>query len=343
MPTIKANLIVEFEADTPVQEAIDIALDQVLLLQPSCKLVSKTILEIDGEALNRENPFIHATTSTEFRHSLTTRRNGAHGDSYRPEYSERDSPQRIDNYRPSSPHGLSFQPIDSYRPNDNVSSSSTGLHPGKNKLVESPEFMHYPTAADPQSLLSIGASELGTRYDALIDSLVFNPDPQSSRPKKSRGCRRPPSHYSPPRHNRSASPPSSELRRSERLRAAESGKGLVWPSERKLSLPEAHERRRWELEQRRKEEETEQSAAEPGSLEALAPKMVAKDVAASGRLKFAKQQESELFAYFPNWNFGPAIKMKLTNRVIRTRCNRSLAFEEPPIQPENRKSQTEVR
>lgn len=112
MPKIKVNLTVEFETDRPDYN-VDLVLDQVLFLQPSCKIISKTLTEIDGAPYSGDVVFS---------------RDGFRENSYRPDYSGRERDQGwIDSYRPgpSVDHVPSSRSmIDSYRPEDRASSDA---------------------------------------------------------------------------------------------------------------------------------------------------------------------------------------------------------------------------
>jgi hypothetical protein len=315
MPKIKAVLTVEFEADSSDQEIIDLALDQVLILQPSCKVTSKTIAEIDGEVVNQQSPFsLDSTPSSCPRHQSSGRQNGVHGSSYRPEYSDRDRDRRIDSYRPGSLDVQSTsRPIDSYKPRDYTS------NPGKvssdaQRGILSPDMFDHRTTVDGD-VPSAGPSGLGTRFDALIGSMVFRP-PSYHFGSEKRSSRL--DHYSPqPRPGRSASP-SRRLRQSDRLRAVSGEEIMRFPDRarktgsdftRKASFDETHESGRWERKQQRKEDER-QIGAEPGSLEALAPNIVAKDLAAGGRNKFEKQRESK-YTLLLSWIWSNSCSRKI--------------------------------
>ncbi len=330
MPRIKVNLMVEFEADkVGSDQDIDLALDQVLLLQPSCKLVSKRVAEIDGEVVGGgAGCSLLDPISRRATHASTALWNGFHGDSYRPDYPhhdrdrDRDTGSRFDSYRPA-PVSLdvdarSFRAVDSYRPKDHLSSDSAAMHPDRQKALSFPVLPELvdnngelPPIGyekfDPQQAQAIG---LGTRYDTLIEDMVFPPgDPQSPRPKKKNRHGNRGAHYSPPpRPDRSASPSSSgnALRRSDRLRGDAPGtsraKEIVWPpgrrsrdlipdARREGSSEEALENRLVSL-SRKRDEDLKTMDAEPGSLEALASTVVAKD-AVGPKNKFEKQWERE--------------------------------------------------
>jgi hypothetical protein len=298
MPKIKAVLTVEFEADSSDQEIIDLALDQVLILQPSCKVTSKTIAEIDGEVVNQQNPFSpDSTRSICPRKPSSGRHNSVHGSSYRPEYSDRDRDRRIDSYRPGSLDVQSTsRPIDSYKPRDYISNSGEVSSDAQRGIHSSDMFGHRTTV--DSDVPSAGPPSLGTRYDALVGSMLFGrPFYHFGSEKRSSRL----DHYSPqPRPDRSASP-SRRLRRSDRLRAVFGEESMRFPDSakrpgsgftRKASFDETHESGRWERKQQLKEDDR-QIRVEPGSLEALAPRIVAKDLAAGGRNKFEKQRESK--------------------------------------------------
>jgi hypothetical protein len=243
MPKIKVNLTVEFETDKPDYN-VDVALDQVLFLQPSCKIISKTLTEIDGI------PYFG---------DVIFSRNGFHEKSYRPDYSGHERDQgRIDSYRPgpSVDHVPSSRSvIDSYRPEDRASSDAVRGNADRQNETNPSKYTENSTSG-----------VLDTRYGPLIADMIVSPDPQSSRTGKIRG--RHPEHYSPPpRRDRSASPPRA-VRRSDRLRSAPSSKEVVWPPRREPRDPMSDVRRKLAA----YEEEMKLPDAEPGSLEALAAK-----------------------------------------------------------------------
>lgn len=317
MPRIIVVLTVQFDADSPDQEIIDLALDQVLVVQPSCKIISKRVAEIDGIAVGGEDPLPLESIARGSRFSPRDRfRHGVDGDTYRPDYSDRGRDQRFDSYRPGSSAGQasSSRAMDSYRPNEHVSSSNSAIvHPDRQKVMtlsekvdaltkngELPPIGHHPEDSS--------SGVYGTRYDALIEGMVFTPAPQSSTLKKpNRGHRG--AHYSPPpRRDRSASP-ENRPRRSDRLRsAATSGKDIVSPPGRKprddmsdlrkrLSNYEKSQESKLERWRWHREEDEKRTEAGPGSLEELAPKTLAKALP-SERNKFEKQQESKYMRPF---------------------------------------------
>jgi hypothetical protein len=243
MPKIKVNLTLEFEIDKP-EHNVELVLDQVLLLQPSCKIISKTLTEIDDVPYSGDVIFS---------------RNGFHENSYRPDYSGRERDQgRIDSYRPgpSVDHVPSSRSmIDSYRPKDRASSDAARGNADR-------QYETNPSEDTENSTSGV----LDTRYGPLIADMIIPPGPQSSRTRKIRG--RHPEHYSPPpRRDRSASPPCA-VRRSGRLRSAASSKEVVWPPRREPRDSMSDIRRKSAA----YEEEMKLPDAEPGSLEALAAK-----------------------------------------------------------------------
>ena len=282
-------LKVEFEADSSDRQVIDLALDQILLLQPSCRILSKTISEIDGKVVNYEDLHSLNTSSGDGEPSS----NGVRGDTYRPDYSHHDFLLLVV-HRDINSH------VDSYRPMNVSSSDALTIHPDRQQMKD-----HDIPTRGP----------LGTRYDALVDSMIFPTEyPQSSRPKRKKHRIE---HYSPPpasRRDRSASPKASAgLRRSNRLRASTaSAKETVWPAPgrwrdsgsssghgRKVSSDETHASR---LEERRRNDDVarrrrrrsggEVEPASASSLETLVPRIVAKDFM-GGKTKFEKQQDRE--------------------------------------------------
>ena len=300
MPKIKVALTVEFEVDSADPRTIDLALDQVILLQPSCKIVSKSVIEIDGVAVGGQDPL-----SSDFLGKEPPResQNGGHGDSYRPDYAYQDDrdQQRIDRYRPGFSDGCS-RAIDSYRPQF---STSARTRPDRQRVMN-------PSEKIDARITRPGL--LGTRFDALIEELAGTANPQ---PKRNRRDRAREAHYSPPpRRDRSASPSSSiPPRRSDRLRShitTANSNGTVCPAgqrersrsrsrdsisdlRRKLcEYEESQEGRleKWGWQRRRDDEDAKRRdvGGRSGSLEQLAPKIVAKGPTGE-RHKFERQQE----------------------------------------------------
>jgi hypothetical protein len=287
-------LTVEFHAESPDQEAIELALDELLLLQPSCSIISKRVVEIDGTVMgeNHDSSLLSLSTAGESRSAPSSSLlNGLDGDTYRPDYSDRGNDRgtdlRFDSYRPaSSTNHPSSSRIDSYRPNEQLFNTAI-MHPDRMKLATRSE--------NPKGTY-------GTRYDALIDSMIVSPPSQRCGLDKSNGDRRG-EHYSPPaRRDRSASPLRTP-RRSERLRSAAASSGDIArpsgtdlvegsshlprkPSDRELFLEKRLERRRL-----KREEITKRNRAGSGALEELAPRTPFKGPSAE-RNRFAKQLES---------------------------------------------------
>jgi hypothetical protein len=291
MPRIKVVLTVEFDADSPDQEVIDLALNQLLLLQPSCSIISKRVIEIDGTVVgeNDASSLQSMSIARESRSSARPRsRDGLDGDTYRPDHSDRGRDQRGDSYRPaSSTNHASSSRIDSYRPNKNLSSDTATMHPDRMKFMTRSENPKGP---------------YGTRYDALAEGMIFKPSSQSSSVTKPNHGRRG-AHYSPPpRRDRSASPARTP-RRSERLRSAAATSRVVTrplgtesaedlshlprkPSERELSHVA-----RLEIWRLKREETMKRIKAGLGALEEPAPRTLAKGPL-SERNRFERQQES---------------------------------------------------
>ena len=290
MPRIKAVLTVEFNVDSPDQEAIELALDELLLLQPSCSLVSKRVIEIDGTAIG-ENVASSLPSMSIARESRSapspSSSDDLDGNTYRPDYSDRGTDQRFDSYRPaSSTNHASSSRIDSYRPNEYLSDTAI-MHPDRMKLTTRSETFK---------------GSYGTRYDALVESMIVSPSSQpSSLDKNNRD--RGGDHYSPPPcRDRSASPKPTP-RRSERLRSAAASGGAISnpPSTdlaevlshlpRKLTDRELFLEKRLERRRLKREEIIKRHRAASGALEELAPRVPFKGPSAE-RNRFAKQQES---------------------------------------------------
>ena len=279
MPKIKMALVVEFDADRPDQNTIHLALEQMLHLQPACSMVSKRVIEIDGTAAVGEDDLSSAETIARYSRSAATMgpRDGVQGDSYRPDYSARSRDQLLDSYRPATldGHGASSPGIDSYRPNEKVSSA---IHPDRQKIMAlSDETVDFPNEGGGLSSSAI----LGTRYDALVEDMVFTPHSQlltnNSSSNNDTRTRRSGSHYSPPpRRDRSASPQTGR-RRSERLRSAPS---------RNVSDHETSHKTKLERWKQRRDEDVKRIEATRGSIENLAPLFSAKG-------RFERQRESE--------------------------------------------------
>jgi hypothetical protein len=354
MPKIQAILKVEFEANSSNQEVIDLALDQVLLLQPACRVISKTVSEIDGRVVSSQEDLRHLNNNIWGDGGSPS--NGVGGDTYRPDYSEhdrdkdkdrrRDRGSHIDSYRPGTPeHNLSnSRSLDSYRPANFSSSDPLTLHPDGYKVVD----------------LDISTpGPLGTRYDALVDSMIFTADSRSSRPKKKKHRIQ---HYSPPpasRRDRSASPRASAgVRRSSRLRAASNGEavrssppGLRMGHGRKVSSDETHTSRLQERqtdeddERRRRRRRRSGGEVDPrlSPLEILAPRTVAKDLTGE-KTKFEKQQDRK-YNQEPPFIEPVEKALLLTDINLRTRPrhSRSPPPQEPAFQPKSPKSQTALR
>ncbi len=305
MPKIQVILRVEFEAESSDQQTIHLALDQVLSLQPSCRVISKTISEIDGQLVHGEDPRAYSVIPGIGGSSA----NGICGDTYRPSYSERDGDRGRDRHHDRNSR------IDSYRPTNASSSRALILHPDRSESVHPPD----PSSTDDTE----DAAHLGSRYNTLIDSMMFTTDPQSSRSKyKNHQIE----HYSPPpasRHDRSASPRASGvLRRSVRLRAASDREiggsapdGDKVGRARKASFDETHVSRLQGWKERRgrgdgendnderlrKRNGGDRGEVEPApssSLEVLAPRTVAKEPAGE-KSRFEKQQDRESTSPLP--------------------------------------------
>lgn len=270
MPKFQAILTLEFEADSSDQAAIDLELDQILLLQPSCRIISKTICEIDDRELNPSQHRDH----TLVRPDREGAANGIHGDSYRPVYSDNERAGYVDRHAR----------IDSHR---SYSPPERGV---RNRVQEST-----PIPSNDRN-----KSNFGTRYDALVDSMTSNHEYlQSLHPSRSPNIRTQPprrtEHYSPPparsRRDRSASPVATSsrgLRRSDRLRNASNresvGSKNVGKREKSASVG-----RRGSV----------QAEVGSTSLEVLAPNTISKDFVGGGRSRFEKQQERESAHLYP--------------------------------------------
>ncbi|ERF73896.1 hypothetical protein EPUS_05908 [Endocarpon pusillum Z07020] len=267
MPKIKMALVVEFDADQSDHNTIHLALDQILHLQPACSIVSKNIIEIDGTPTVGADGLSSAETIARYSRSSATvgPRDGVQGDSYRPDYSERSRDQLLDSYRPGTldGHGASSRGIDSYRPNGKVSSDPAAIHPDRQKIMtRSDETIDFTNEGGGLSSSAV----LGTRYDALVEDIVFTPNSQpttnNNSSYKDTRTRRSSSHYSPPpARDRSASPQNG-WRRSERLRTAPSRNRSEHETSHKTKLE------RWK---QRRDEEMKRLEAARGSLEFLAP------------------------------------------------------------------------
>lgn len=278
--------MVEFDADQSDQNTILLALDQILHLQPACSIVSKRIVEIDGTAAVGEDDLSSAETIARYSRSSATvgPRDGIHGDSYRPVYSERSRDQLLDSYRPGTVdgHGTSSRGIDSYRPNGRVSSDLAAIHPdGQQLMTRSDETNDFQNEGGGLS----SSATLGTRYDALVEDMVSTPNSQLMTNSNSNNkdthtrtrTRRSGSHYSPPpRRDRSASPQNAR-RRSERIRSAPS---------RNMSEHETSHKTKLERWKHCRDEEVKRIEAAHGSLEYLAPLF-------SDKGRFERQRESE--------------------------------------------------
>jgi hypothetical protein len=281
---------VEFNADSPDQEAIELALDELLLLQPSCYIVSKRVIEIDGTLIG-ENGLSSLQSISIARESKSapspSSPSGLKGDTYRPDYSDRGTDQRYNSYRPtSSTNHASSSRIDSYRPHEYLSDTAI-MHPDRMKLTTRSE--------NPNG-------SYGTRYDALVDSMIVSPSSQPSSLDKDNRDRGGDHYTPPPRRDRSASPKRTP-RRSERLRsAAASGGAIASPPStesavdlshlpRKLSDRELFLEKRLERRRLKREAIIKRAMAGPGGLEELAPRTPFKGPSAELN-RFAKQQES---------------------------------------------------
>ncbi len=360
MPKIRVALLVEFDADQSDQNTIDLALDQILHLQPSCTVISKRFTEIDGTAAGVETDLSSAETIARYSGSSipTGRRNSTQGDSYRPDYSERSKDQLLDSYRPGTldGYGVSSRNIDCYRHDEHVSSNAAAIHPNRHNIVTLSE-----EKLDSQ-IVNGGLSSsaiLGTRYDALAEDMVFADTPKPlinnininrTRPRRSG------SHYSPPpARDRSASPQNSR-RRSERLRSAPS---------RKMSEHETTHKTKFEGWKQRRDEGLKRVEANPNSLEGLASIFSAKG-------KFENQRERKLhhpltyllttslevahllergkifdsFYQFTRPRYKSGINIYLYtyfNYLFRTWHNRGPTPQEPAFEPEDRESEAPVR
>ncbi|KAF7505315.1 hypothetical protein GJ744_001018 [Endocarpon pusillum] len=287
MPQIKMALVVEFDAVQSDPNTILLELDQILHLQPACSIVSKRVIEIDGTAAAGEDDLSSAETMARYSRSSATMGpwDGILGDSYRPDYSERSRHQIIDSYRPGTldGHGASSRGIDSYRPNGKVSSDPAASHPERQKMMtRSDKTIDFLNEGGGLSSSAV----LGTRYDALVENMVFTPRSQimtdnnnnssSSNNNNDTRTRRSSSHYSlPPARDRSASPQKGS-RRSERLRTA--------PGSRNMSEHETSHQTKLERWKDRRDGEMKRIEAAPGSLENLATLF-------SDKGKFERQRE----------------------------------------------------
>ncbi len=281
MPKIRVALVVEFDADQSDQDTIDLALDQILHLQPSCKIVSKRVTEIDGTTAGLEDDLFSAETNA--RHSrsseTTGRRDITRGDSYRPDYPERSKDQLLDSYRPGTldVHGVLSRNIACYRNNEHISSNAAAIYPDRQRtMTVSEETLDSHTGNGGLSSSAI----LGTRYAALAEDMVFghNPKPLTNNDINNSHTRRSGSHYSPPpARDRSASPQNGR-RRSERLRSAPL---------RNVSQHETTHKTKLERWKQRQDKELKRIETKPNSLEDLASIFSAKG-------KFETQREREL-------------------------------------------------
>lgn len=363
MPKIKAFLALEFEADGSDQASIDLALDQALILQPSCQLVSKMIAAVDGRAVNGDS-VSKASAMLEPAHATTGQGSGLRGDSYGPGYaSPGGGNERTDSYRIATPSGPSVPAIDCYQPTHQALSTAAAVYPGGQATLPSsgpagyqtsntplsptgytaglslpgpvqsptsdraqPSMTHKPYSPDwpPQYLSGMGNSHLPPAgyYPALylpginnlphvnanLPTVGYNPETGCPTQAIDDNRGQDPEHYSPApasRRDRSASPASGGLRRSDRLRNAASnrrGSDACTPGRRsknsrsdarRKSSSSSKDRRESRLEtlSRRRDQDSKQlDDAEPDSLEALASKTTTKELA-SERNKFERQQQ----------------------------------------------------
>lgn len=328
MPKLRVNLTVEFDADISDPD-LQVSLDKVLSLQPSCKLVSKKLTEINGIALSEDltaTPLVNGNS-----------------DSYRPDYSNQDG----EHHRPSFPSdhvSSSRLTLDSYRPMHHLLYAS-GLPSADRKdtgsspytIDRQPNTGEKPLSTHHQESVPTSAI-LGTRYDALIADMIAPPriSPSSTYNKGRKNRIRQGAHYSPPpsRRDRSASP--SHPRRSDRLRASSfRDYGRTRPQSRSRSqdsLEELHrELAKIPPPQPRHVETTAEELemvgrgthpTRPGSLKMLAAGTVAKDlVGLKDRTKFQRQQERMC------WTIHPRNELPLDSIPCITPTNISLCFE----------------
>ncbi len=276
MPKIRVALVVEFEADQSDQDTIELALDQILHLQPSCTVVSKRVTEIEGIAVGVEDDLSSAERVARYSRSSfpTGRQDSTQVDSYRPDYPERSKSQLVDSYRPgtSDGHGALPRNIDCYRHDE-----AAAIHPDRQKIMTLSE--DDVDSRNRNGCLSSSAT-LGTRHDALVQDMVFAYTPKpltNSNNVNNAHSRRSGSHYSPPPvRDRSASPQNGR-RRSERLRSAPS---------RKTSEHETTHQTKLERRKQRRDEGLKRVENKLNSLEDLASIFSAK-----GRFETQKERE----------------------------------------------------
>lgn len=280
MPKIKAILALEFEADGSDQRSIDAALDQVLVLQPSCKVVSKVITEVDRKAVNADGVFQPDVLLGAPNHVLLGQENGVHSGSYGAEFFERNSDHHgMDSYKTGRLNSHSHRAVDCYRQKGKVLSDPAGACQGRgpplclswlpsihlltekevfpplsDKPKDPPDWLDSAQQAgqldNGQILPTTYGPEVGSdaRDEQLTQDTVFRPQLRYSAPAYGFNHDLGSDDYSPPpasRSDRSASPSGEGLRRSVRLRAAASNnKDDVRSGERRPQEPQSDLRRR---------------------------------------------------------------------------------------------------
>lgn len=165
MPKIKVNLTVEFEAANTSTQEIDETFDYSLTFHPPCKLITKTVTEIDGVLVGgsqtaptpsqERSKYPHLEllwSGSNHRDHINKSYRLAHPDCQDDRDRDRDRDRIVDGYRPSSPSRSESHcpPLSSFQGGDNSYSpadSAAQMHPDSEQAINAPNTTYLPTAS----------------------------------------------------------------------------------------------------------------------------------------------------------------------------------------------------